>query len=234
MSTHRCDFDTAGSSCLECHDEEAGASVAESAPVEHASAGLVPSKGLIPPLSVDPPSLWRERHWFLGCTTLSLIAWACTTLYLFSLSAFLENLRSIIIDGTQVTVPWWWLIPAILYFAHLTYSATTSTKHCIDNKSDAEESKFFLQNLMTAPPEVFWRVRNYHISTYTNDEGDHEKIVTSIKTARAQVTSHVDKSNVNVDLMTAYPITLLSLSEVSACVSCALVHAVSGPDRVCA
>ena len=128
---------------------------------------------------------------------------------------------------------WWWAMPPVVYITHLYHSARTSTKHCIDNKSNAEESKFFLQNLMTAPPKMYWRVTNYHwVESTISDESDYKQ-VTSIKTARVEVTSHVDKSNVNVDL-TAYPITQLSLSKVSACVSCAPVHAVSGPDRVCA
>jgi hypothetical protein len=105
-------------------------------------------------------------------------------------------------------------MPPVVYITHLCYSAWTSTKHCIDNKSNAEESKFFLQNLMTAPPKMYWRVTNYHYALRYGSDDCYDKEVTSIKTAQVEVTSHVDKSNVNVDL-TAYPITQLSLSKVS-------------------
>lgn len=156
-----------------------------------------PFPPLIPFLLVAPPSLWRERHWFLGCTTLSLIVWGLSAPLVWNTT----------IDGNPVYyIWWWWTMPPVVYITHLCHSAWTSTKHCIDNKSNTEESKFLLQNLMTAPPKMYWRVTNYHRveGRLGHDESDYQE-VTSIKTTLVQVTS-----------------------------PCAPVHAVSGPDRVCA
>ena len=65
-----------------------------------------------------------------------------------------------------------------------------------------------------APPEMQGQIAVATRWSTTERAAKSEKKVTSIKTARLQVTSHVDKTHVNVDL-TAYPITQLSLSKVS-------------------